>query len=285
MLSCAACLLVSLFVLVPSAMASSVGGCQLQGTANFSPGLNSSTQPFTYNFGGGLTGCQSSEPGVPTSGSVAAGQTLTEQVTNSKTGAIDTVTYQEPVPSGNGGCASSTTSGSALATWADGSQTVVAYSTTGALAAVHLTGSVAPSMTLTAVNAKEGDPTTFDDHDEPLWRRRGGRRAALPASRTGSLQHTGRSDQRCHQRRDQPLQPVGCAGCSTMRAGRAPLRPARSCFAGLRPKRISSPGLGSSMPGGHVERDPRQGSGPCAWRRARLRSTSRCHIRRNDAGR
>lgn len=161
MLSCAACLLVSLFVLVPSAMASSVGGCQLQGTANFSPGLNSSTQPFTYNFGGGLTGCQSSEPGAPTSGSVAAGQTLTEQVTNSKTGAIDTVTYQEPVPSGNGGCASSTTSGSALATWADGSQTVVAYSTTGALAAVHLTGSVAPSMTLTAVNAKEGDPTTF----------------------------------------------------------------------------------------------------------------------------
>jgi hypothetical protein len=39
--------------------------------------------------------------------------------------------------------------------------TVVSYATTGALAAVNLSGSVAPSVTLTAVNAQEGDPTTF----------------------------------------------------------------------------------------------------------------------------
>jgi hypothetical protein len=149
------------FVLASSAFASSLGSCQLQGTANFSPGLNASAQPFTYNFGGSLTGCKSSEEGVPTSGTVGAGQTLTEQVTNSKTGATDTVIYQEPVASGNGSCGSSTTSGNALATWADGTQTVVSYATTGALAAVHLSGSVAPSMTLTAVNAKEGDPATF----------------------------------------------------------------------------------------------------------------------------
>jgi hypothetical protein len=155
------CLAVTLFVIAPSAFASSVGSCQLQGTANFSPGLSSGTQPFSYSFGGDLSSCQSSEAGVPTSGAVEAGKTLAEQVKNSKTGATDTVTYQEPIPSGSGGCGSSTTSGSALVTWADGTHTVESYSTTGALAAVNLSGSVAPSLTLTAVNAQEGDPTTF----------------------------------------------------------------------------------------------------------------------------
>ena len=155
------CLALTVFAIVPSAFASSAGGCQLQGTANFAPGLSSSTQPFSYNFGGSLSGCQSSEAGVPTSGTVEAGKTVAEQVKNSKTGATDTVTYQEPVPSGSGGCGSSTTSGAALITWADGTHTVVSYSTTGALAAVNLSGSVAPSLTLTAVNAPEGDPTTF----------------------------------------------------------------------------------------------------------------------------
>jgi len=155
------CLALTLFVIAPSALASSAGGCQLQGTANFSPGLNSSAQPFAYSFSGKLTECQSSEAGVPTSGAVEAGKALAEQVKNSKTGATDTVTYQEPLPTGSGSCASSTTSGSALITWADGTDTVLSYSTTGALAAVNLSGSVAPSLTLTAVNAQEGDPTTF----------------------------------------------------------------------------------------------------------------------------
>jgi hypothetical protein len=149
------------FVIAPSAIASSVGGCQLQGTASFSPGLSSSAQSFAYSFGGNLSGCQSSEAGVPTSGAVEAGKTLVEQVKNSKTGATDTVTYQEPIPSGSGSCASSTTSGGALVTWADGTHTALSYSTTGALAAVNLSGSVAPSLTLTAINPAEGDPTTF----------------------------------------------------------------------------------------------------------------------------
>jgi hypothetical protein len=144
-----------------SATAQSVGGCQLQGTANFSPGLNASSQPFSYGFAGSLSGCQSSQSGVPTSGTVAAGQTLTEKVTNSVTGATDTVTYQEPIATGSGGCANSTTKGAALTTWADGSTTVLSYTTTGAAAAVQLSASVAPSITLTAVNAQSGDPTTY----------------------------------------------------------------------------------------------------------------------------
>jgi hypothetical protein len=161
MLGCLGCLALSMFVLAPSASAQSVGGCQLQGTANFSPGLNSGSQAFAYNFEGALSGCQSSESGVPTSGTVAAGKTLTEQVKNSITGGTDTVTYQQAAPSGSGGCGSSTTSGTALVTWADSTQTVLSYSTTGALAAVNLSGSVVPSMTLTAVNPPAGDPTTF----------------------------------------------------------------------------------------------------------------------------
>ena len=155
------CLAVALFVIAPSASASSAGGCQLQGTASFSPGLNTSSQAFSYSFGGNLSGCQSSEAGVPTSGTVEAGKTVAEQVKNSKTGATDTVTYQEPAASGSGGCGSSTTSGSALITWQDATHTVVSYATTGALAAVNLSGSIAPSLTLTAVNAQEGDPATF----------------------------------------------------------------------------------------------------------------------------
>ena len=76
-----------------TAAAQTAGGCQLQGTASFSPGLSASSQPFSYGFTGNLTGCQSSQSGVPTSGTVSAGQQLNEQVTNSVTGATDTVTY------------------------------------------------------------------------------------------------------------------------------------------------------------------------------------------------
>ena len=153
--------LATLALVAAPASAQSVGGCQLQGTASFSPGLGAGSSPFSYSFGGTLSGCQSSQSGVPTSGTVSAGQTLTEKVTNSVTGATDTVTYQEPLPTGSGGCASSTTKGESLSTWADGSTTVVSYTTTGAAAAVQLSGTVAPSMTLTAVNAASGDPTTF----------------------------------------------------------------------------------------------------------------------------
>lgn len=150
-----------LAIAVPSAGAQSVGGCQLDGTAQFSPGLNSSSQSFAYSFGGALEGCQSSQSGAPASGTVSAGQTIDKQVTNSITGVTHTVTYQQPIPTGTGGCGSSTTQGEALSTWADGTTTVVSYSTTGALAAVHLSGTVVPSMTLSAVNAEPGDPATF----------------------------------------------------------------------------------------------------------------------------
>jgi hypothetical protein len=102
------------------------GGCQLHGTANISPGLSNTAQNFTYSFTGDLTNCQSSSGG-PASGTVFAG------------------TNGLPVATGNGSCASSTTSGIAVVQWVDGTATVVQYTTNGALAAVALQGNVIAS--------------------------------------------------------------------------------------------------------------------------------------------
>jgi hypothetical protein len=119
-------------VLVPLAGSASAspnaGGCQLQGTANFSPALTNTAQNFTYNFTGNLTNCQSSSGG-PASGTVFAG------------------TNGLPVPTGNGSCASSTTKGIAVTQWSDGTTTVESYSTTGAAAGVKLEGTVIASVT------------------------------------------------------------------------------------------------------------------------------------------
>jgi hypothetical protein len=138
-------------LLVPSiASAQSVGGCDLDGTASFNPGLNTEAKAFSYSFNGDLTGCQSSESGAPTSGTVSAGEVVI----------INGFDYQEPVPTGDGSCLSSTTAGTGIVTWADGTQTVIDYSTSGVLAAVSLEGTVADSVTLPAINPQPGEPTS-----------------------------------------------------------------------------------------------------------------------------
>jgi hypothetical protein len=108
--------------------APSAGGCQLHGTASISPGLSTTAQDFSYSFTGDLSNCQSSSFG-PSTGTVFAG------------------TNGLPVPSGNGSCGNSTTSGIAVVGWSDGTVTVVSYTTSGALAAVALQGSVIGSVT------------------------------------------------------------------------------------------------------------------------------------------
>src|SRR3954452_6930598 len=96
------------------ASAASSGGCQLKGTASFTPGLSTTSQPFTYSFGGDLTNCQSSEAGAPATGFVQAGGTYTDPATGNA--------YRLPASTGTGGCASSTTEGLALILWADGTR-------------------------------------------------------------------------------------------------------------------------------------------------------------------
>ena len=150
LLALVACAVVALAALAPSASAQSAGGCELQGTASFTPGLNSEAKDFAYSFNGDLSSCQSSDAGAPATGTVSAGEVVT----------INGQQFQEPVPAGNGGCASSTTAGTAIVTWSDGTQTVVEYSTTGVAAAVNLQGGVVPEVTLQAVNPAPGQPTS-----------------------------------------------------------------------------------------------------------------------------
>jgi hypothetical protein len=128
----------------PGASAASGGGCQLKGTAAFTPGLSTTSQPFTYSFGGDLTRCQSTEAGSPATGRVQAGGTYTDPSTGKG--------YVLPSSTGTGGCASSTTQGLALITWADGTRTITQYSTSGAAAAVLLDGTVLDSTTLQPVD-------------------------------------------------------------------------------------------------------------------------------------
>jgi len=133
------------------ATAATSGGCHLQGQASFNPGLNSSSQPFNYSFGGQLSSCQSNTAGTPASGSVEAGRVYTDPTGEQ---------FQEPVSTGTGGCSNSKTAGTAIVTWADGTVTVVQYTTTGAAAAVKLDGTVVPSVTLAAINPQPGQPTS-----------------------------------------------------------------------------------------------------------------------------
>jgi hypothetical protein len=132
------------FVFAQGASAASSGGCQLKGTASFTPGLNTTSQPFTYSFGGDLTGCKSTDATAPATGFVQAGGTYTDPASGNA--------YVLPNSTGTGGCASSTTEGLALITWADGTRTITQYSTSGAAAAVNLTGTVVDSTTLQPVD-------------------------------------------------------------------------------------------------------------------------------------
>jgi hypothetical protein len=132
------------FTFAQGASAASGGGCQLKGTASFTPGLSTTSQPFTYSFSGDLTSCQSTDAGSPATGFVQAGGTYTDPATGNA--------YTLPDSTGTGGCASSTTQGLALITWGDGTRTIEQYDTTGAGAAVSLTGTVVDSTTLQPVD-------------------------------------------------------------------------------------------------------------------------------------
>ena len=133
-------------MLAPSASAQSTGGCQLQGTASFAPGLNNSAQDFSYSFNGTLSGCQSSQFAAPTSGAVSAGELVT--INGEQFSGAAGVRQRRLLQ---------------LHDRRDGDRDVerrnadvVDYSTT----AVHLQGNVVASVTLPAISPQPGQPTS-----------------------------------------------------------------------------------------------------------------------------
>ena len=119
----------------PSGATAAGGGfCALNGTANFTTPLTTTAKDFAYSFDGKLSPCAGSD-GTSVMATVTAGETING--------------FPEPKPTGKGSCISSTTSGTSFVQWSDGNLTIVDYDTTGALAAVALTGTVRPSITLT----------------------------------------------------------------------------------------------------------------------------------------
>ncbi len=120
------------------------GGCVVQASAKLS-GLTFTSQAFTYHYTGKLTRCAYTQPGAPKSGTIAAGEQIR----------INGKLYQEPIPSGTGSCLKTQTSGYDFARWADGTQTIVQFTTTGGGAAgTQLIGQIVPKLTLTAVGSK-----------------------------------------------------------------------------------------------------------------------------------
>ena len=146
--------------------------CQLAGTATFSPNGPGTSTSFAYSLTGTLSGCQSNITGAPASGSIAVGQVVTEAVTiTTSTGPVaGTAQYQEPLATGTGtvpvnSCPSGATSGTAVTTWPDGTDTVAGYTTTSAGAGVNLQGTVVAGVALQLVAGSESPagtaPATF----------------------------------------------------------------------------------------------------------------------------
>lgn len=149
--------------LAPAAAAPGGGGCQLAGSAAFTPNGPGTADTFGYGFSGALSGCGSTVSGSPASGTIGAGQVVTESVplvvTNpdgTTTTSQGTARYQEPLSTGTSNvpgasCASGETSGTAVTNWSDGTVDVINYTTQSAGAAVQLQGTVVPSVTLQLV--------------------------------------------------------------------------------------------------------------------------------------
>jgi hypothetical protein len=149
---------------VPAVAAHFRAACQLAGTAAFLP-LAGGSDSYTYGFHGALSGCRSVDAPTPPRGTVEAGRTITvpyywsyiDELTGAAFSGNAYASYQEPVVAGSGGCANSASSGSALVTWADRTTTILAFRTAGSGAAVSLTGSVSPSLSL-ALTGYTGPP-------------------------------------------------------------------------------------------------------------------------------
>lgn len=131
--------------------ASAHSGCKFSATTTFTPALVSASQPFTYVLEGTITRCLPGGLVIPSDGAVTAGKA---GVT------IQGVTFDEPVPSGTGGCRDAAAGGTLWTVWQDGSVTIVDYETTGVAAALVLEGAVVPSKTVVGSDGETHTITT-----------------------------------------------------------------------------------------------------------------------------
>jgi hypothetical protein len=138
-----------LLVAPSGALAAGGGFCVLDGTANFStplkapagPGDVSSPPAFGYSFFGTLANCAGSDAQA-TGATVSAGLPASDS--------HNPFGRDEPSTTAVGTCVNSTTSGISFVKWSDGKLTIVSYDTSGAAAAVALTGTVLGSYTFPA---------------------------------------------------------------------------------------------------------------------------------------
>ena len=155
--------------MAPSAMATANGGvCQLQGTATFPTPLTAgpAASPFSYTFSGTLSNCHGAQASA-TQTAVPSGGTIFTPDTVSGTGSC----VDSGVPTG--------IPGTSVIDWNDGKVTVESYSTSGALAAVVVTGSVIASYT-----AKNGTVYTTNEPSTPVGDGSGGLLTFTPSSPT-----------------------------------------------------------------------------------------------------
>jgi hypothetical protein len=125
--------------------AAAEGGCQLEGTAAFKTPLGSTSKPFEYSFNGRLTSCQSPTGSMPASATITSNEPIVE----------GGITYQPGYKdSGTGACSNSSTTGTAVIRWADGTVTVLRYTTEGVGAAIVLQSTVIAGTTYTGRNSK-----------------------------------------------------------------------------------------------------------------------------------
>jgi hypothetical protein len=94
--------------------------CTLKGVANFSPGLAVSKRAVSYTFTGTLSNCKSGGGDATIKGGTVSASGSGPQV----------------------GCAGGNTAGSATVSWNNGQSSNLAFTTTGALNAVAVTGKI-----------------------------------------------------------------------------------------------------------------------------------------------
>jgi len=150
---------VAIAATTPPAQAAGGSGCQLAGSATFTPNGPGNLATFGYSLAGAISSCQSSIAGAPTEGTIEVGQVVTRSVpVTLADGTVvqGTAKYAEPLATGAGtlpvnSCASSGTAGTAIVSWPDGTTTVLDYTTSSAAAAVGLSGSVVDGVATTLV--------------------------------------------------------------------------------------------------------------------------------------